>query len=135
MSRIFVVDDDKIALKVIRRIFMDQDYEMEMAQSGQEAVERIPRFKPDLVILDVTMPGMSGYEVCRQLKSNEQTAGTMVLLLSGRIDLEDRLKGYEMLADDYLTKPYEPPELLAKVKILLRLKTTRDEIKKNQRES
>ncbi len=128
MNRILVVDDEKSTLKAIARIFMNAAFELEFADNGKDALRAVDNFNPDLVILDVMMPGLNGYEVCRRLKSDKKNAGTMVLLLSGKGDLGDRLKGYEVEADDYLTKPYEPEELQAKAAILLRLKNVQDEL-------
>lgn len=126
---IMVVDDEKNDLRAINRIFANSDYAMEFVQSGGEALERVPHFVPDLVLLDVMMPGMNGYEVCRRLKSDSKTSGIMVVLVSAKNTLEDRLKGYEVEADDYITKPYDPEELRARVRILLRLKNTQDELR------
>ena len=129
MNRIIAVDDEKNNLKAIKRIFKDLDCMMEFAQNGEEALNLVNDFKPDLILLDIMMPGIDGYEVCRRLKSDIKTSEIMVLLLSGKSHLEDRLKGYEVDADDYITKPYDSDELRAKVKILLRLKNVQDELR------
>ncbi len=129
MNRILAVDDEKNNLKAIKRIFKDLDYMLEFAQSGEEALNLVNDFKPDLILLDIMMPGIDGYEVCRRLKSDSKTSESMVLLLSAKSYLEDRLKGYEVDADDYITKPYDSDELRAKVKILLRLKNVQDELR------
>ncbi|MEA3361117.1 MAG: hybrid sensor histidine kinase/response regulator [Thermodesulfobacteriota bacterium] len=84
---------------------------------------------PDLIILDIMMPGIDGYEVCSRLKSNTKTSGIMVLFLSAKMTLEDKLTGYDVDADDYIIKPYDPEELKAKVRILLRLKNVQDELR------
>lgn len=128
MNRILAVDDEQNNLNAIRRQFADFDCTMEFAENGEEALEIISSFKPDLIILDIMMPGIDGYEVCRQLKSDDRTKGIMVLLLSGKSGVHDRLIGYDARADDYLIKPYDPEELKAKAKILLRLKNTQDEL-------
>lgn len=129
MNRILVVDDEKNILKAINRLFMGLDYMMEFARNGKEALERISYFEPDIILLDVMMPGINGYEVCRRLKSDSNTSGIMVLLLSAKGILQDRLKGYEVGADDYIVKPYDPEELRAKVRILVRLKNAQDELR------
>lgn len=128
MNRILVVDDERANLNAVERIFMDSGYELAFAENGNEALDAVKGCVPDLVILDIMMPGISGYEVCRRLKADQQTARTMVLLLSGKGDIGDRLKGYEVEADDYLTKPYDSEELRAKAGILLRLKSVQDEL-------
>ncbi|MEW6326038.1 MAG: hybrid sensor histidine kinase/response regulator [Thermodesulfobacteriota bacterium] len=128
MNRILVVDDEDNNLKAIRRL-LHRDYILEFAQNGDEALRFIPDFSPDLILLDIMMPGIDGYEVCRRLKSDSKTSNMMVLLVSARSALEDRLRGYEVGADDYIIKPYDPEELRAKVRILLRLKNAQDELR------
>lgn len=129
INRILVVDDEKYNLTAIKRIFLNDNYITEFAMNGKEALERVSDFEPDLVILDIMMPGINGYEICSQLKSHTNTSGIMVLLLSAKNALEDRLKGYKVEADDYLVKPYDPEELRAKVRILVRLKNAQDELR------
>lgn len=130
-KRILVVDDDHKNLTAIKRIFWeDEDISLEFADNGKTALAKVQSFSPDIVLLDVSMPGLDGYQVCRKIKETPESAHVMVLLLSGRTDLEDRIKGYEASADDYLTKPYDVEELKAKINILLRLKGAQDELKK-----
>ena len=108
MNRILVVDDEQKTLRAINRIFLDEkDIELEFADNGPLALEKIKSFQPDAVLLDILMPEMDGYEVCRQIKSDLNSNGIMVLLVSGKTSLEDRLQGYEVAADDYSTKSYE----------------------------
>jgi len=129
MNTVLVVDDEKNNLNAVKRIFAELDYTLQFARNGEDALACIDEgFDPDIVILDIMMPGIDGYEVCRRLKSNGGTSGIMVLLLSARAGIEERLKGYRVKADDYLTKPYDPEELKAKVRILLRLKNAHDEL-------
>ncbi len=128
--RILVVDDDEYQLSAVRRLFMDQDYVVEYIGDGQSALEMIKTFNPDLVMLDLQMPGMDGFEVCRRIKADPQTEETMVMILSGRVSLEDRLESYANQADDFISKPYDPAELLAKVKILLRLKKNQEHLRR-----
>lgn len=129
MQRLLLVDDQPENLAAIRRIFADDDYTLHCATTGQEALALVSSFEPDLVVLDIMMPGMDGYEVCRQIKNEVKTAATMVLLLSGKTALDDRLQGYAAAADDYLGKPFNAEELRAKVRILLRLKAAQDELR------
>ncbi|MBU1170975.1 MAG: response regulator [Proteobacteria bacterium] len=126
MERVLVVDDEKANLSMVRRILRVHGYELAFAQSGAEALEKIENFRPDLIILDIMMAGMDGYEVCRHVKGHPASSGIMVLLLSARSSLADRLKGYAENADDFLAKPFEEEELLARVHILLRLKAAID---------
>ena len=126
--KILCVDDEPSHLKAVRRLFKNYPGELMFAASGREALDIVCESDPDLVILDINMPGMDGFEVCRQIKSNPDKNTTMVLMVSGRVELEDRLTGYRAAADDYLTKPYDPSELIAKADVLLRLKAARDDL-------
>lgn len=128
MGRILVVDDEISNLSAMKRIFARHDYVLEVAENGEEALANVPKFNPDLLILDIMMAGLDGYEVCRRLKSDSATAHIMILLVSGKGSLDDRLKGYGFGADDFIIKPYDPEELRAKVKILLRLKQAQDDL-------
>lgn len=127
-NKILVVDDEPNHLKTIQRIFMKSAYQLVYAENGKQALTLLPQFEPDLVILDVRMPEMDGHQLCRHIKNDPPHRGTMVLMLSACADLPERLAGYRALADDYLTKPFDPDELRAKVRILLRLKNTQDEL-------
>lgn len=127
MNRILVVDDEEMLLLYLSKRLKKHNYDVVTCLSGEEALEKVKAFDFDVVILDVILPGIDGYEVCRRLKSDKKTSGIMVLILSVRKTVEERLKGYEVEADDYITKPYDPEELLAKIRILLRLKNAIDE--------
>lgn len=130
MPTLLVVDDDTASLHAICRVFIDaDDLQLHRAEDGEQALLAMQAVKPDLVLLDILMPGINGYEVCRRIKAEPATAATMVLLLSGKSSLEDRLQGYAVQADDFIVKPYDPEELLAKVRILLRLKKAQDELR------
>ncbi len=130
MFRILAVDDEENNLQAIKRIFLDlDDYEIVFSNNGQDAIDLANSFIPDIILLDIMMPGISGYDVCQKIKENNETANCMVLFLTGKTQLSDKIKGYKSLADDYITKPYDPDELLAKVEILLRLKKVQDELR------
>lgn len=135
MQKILVVDDDIASLHAICRVFADaDDLELQGAADGEQALLAVRTWGPDLVLLDILMPGVDGYEVCRRIKADPASAGTMVLLLSGRSALDDRLRGYAVQADDYIAKPYDPHELQAKVAILLRLKMAQDQLRAMNRD-
>ena len=127
MNRILIVDDEEPVLHYLSKRLRKHNYLVETCLNGEEALEKTETRDFDLVILDIVLPGIDGYEVCRRLKSNSKTAGIMILMLSVRAALDEKLKGYQVEADDYITKPYEPEELLAKVRTLLRLKRALDE--------
>lgn len=119
-QKVLIVDDEARNQRIIGEI-LDGLVDFKQASSGEEALAMIEAYAPDLVLLDIMMPGMDGYEVCRQIRKNPQLNFTKVILVSGKAMLEERLKGYEVGADDYMTKPFMPDELLAKTKVFLRL--------------
>jgi len=129
MTCILAVDDDHTVLELIKRLFSSDEYALFLARNGEEALEKAKAIHPDLVILDIMIPGMDGYETCRRMKSDPEIESVMVLLLSGRSSVEDRLKGYQVQADDYMIKPFDSQELKAKATTLLRLKKGQDELK------
>lgn len=118
-EKILVVDDDINALKLIGYTLHKEGYEIIAAQSGQEALAKAQEERPQLVILDIMMPHMDGYEVCRRLRATPQTAQLPVIMLTAKGQVEDKVAGFEAGADDYLTKPVIPAELVARVKALL----------------
>ena len=131
-SRILVVDDEANHRHSVTRVLMESNTRIMEAASGKAALETAKSFEPDLIILDILMPEMDGYEVCRRLKADPETHDIMVVLLSARPRVKDRLMGYEAGADDYLIKPFEPEELRAKCRILCRLKEAKELLKENE---
>ncbi len=120
-QKILIVDDDETNVAILKEL-LEEQYVLATASSGQQCLEKIDRFKPDLVLLDILMSGMDGYETCRRIKSDPQSETTHIILISAKISVESRLKGYEVGADDYITKPFDGDELLAKIKVQLRLR-------------
>lgn len=118
-EKLLIVDDDVNALKLIGYTLYREGYEIVVAQSGQEALAKAQKETPQLVILDIMMPGMDGYEVCRRLRATPQTAQVPVIMLTAKSQVEDKVAGFQAGADDYLTKPVIPAELVARVKALL----------------
>jgi two-component system, OmpR family, response regulator MprA len=116
-AHILVVDDDPLLAAALRRPLAYEGFEVEVATSGEEALSRALERSPDLVILDILLPGIDGLEVCRRLRS----AGDVpVLMLTARSDVPERVAGFEAGADDYLGKPFAFEELLVRIKALLR---------------
>ena len=115
-GRVLVVDDEQGIVDFLRLGLQYEGYEVRSAGDGRQALIAISEFKPDLVVLDINMPRMDGYEVCRTV----QGSGVGILILSARDGLEDRLAGLEVGADDYLVKPFHFEELLARAKAILR---------------
>jgi adenylate cyclase len=123
-----VVDDTPVNLKLLADLLGAKGYAVVTAASGAEALEKIDADAPDLVLLDVMMPGMSGYEVCRKIRENPATAMLPVMMVTALDPGQERVKGIEAGADDFLTKPINQPELLARVRSLLRVKTLWDQL-------
>lgn len=119
-ARILVVEDSEINMDIIVESLKDS-YELTIATDGSEALESVAREIPDLILLDVLMPGMNGYEVCQRLKENPETAHIPIIFLTAMKDITDKTKAFEMGAIDYLTKPFETLELKARVKNHLEL--------------
>jgi adenylate cyclase len=127
-ARILVVDDTPSNVKLLADILRARGYAVLTAVNGAEALARTERDAPDLVLLDVMMPGMSGYEVCRKLRDNPATAMLPVIMVTALDPGQERVKGIEAGADDFLTKPIHQPEILARVRSLLRIKALHDQL-------
>ena len=122
---ILVVDDIVENLQMLCTILQTEDVEISMASNGQEALEAAEADPPSLILLDVRMPGMDGYEVCRRLKSNPKLAVIPVIFLTAHTDTEDVLKGFEAGCVDYVGKPFREAELKARVRTHLQLRQLR----------
>lgn len=121
MLQLLLIDDDQRLAAMVSEYLRAQDMAVTHAGDGAAGLAQLPHLKPDLVILDLMMPGMDGLEVCRRLRSlNAPLARTPVLMLTAKGDPMDRVIGLEMGADDYLPKPFEPRELLARIKAIVR---------------
>jgi len=116
-QRILVVDDEDRIRSLVGSYLREEGYEVNEAATGEDAVARIKRHAPDLVLLDVRLPGIDGFEVLRQIR---RTSDVYVIMLTARIEETDKLIGLEVGADDYITKPFSPRELVARVKAVLR---------------
>jgi adenylate cyclase len=127
-ARVLVVDDVPVNVKLLADLLTVKGYEVVTAAGGAEALEKVAKEQPGLVLLDVMMPGMSGYDVCRKIRENSATAMLPVVMVTALDPLQERVKGIEAGADDFLTKPINQPELLARVKSLLRIKQLHDEL-------
>jgi pilus assembly protein CpaE len=117
--QILQVDDDALSLTYVGRILLTAGYEVVTARSGAEALAKVEHITPDLILLDVLMPGIDGYEVCRQFRRRPALAHVPILMLTGNDTLDERLKGFEAGADNYLSKPVHPKELQARIKTLI----------------
>jgi adenylate cyclase len=127
-ARILVVDDTPHNVKLLADLLSAKGYAVSTASSGRDALAKVGGEPPDLILLDVVMPEMSGYEVCRKLRDNPATAVLPVVLVTALDPGEERIKGLDAGADDFLTKPVQQAELLARVRSLLRIKRYQDEL-------
>ena len=126
--RVLVVDDDPDMVAYLELLLLKQGMQVETASGGEEALAKIARRAPDLVLCDVLMPDVSGFEVCQRLKGDEATALIPLVLITGLEDQDSRVRGIESGADDFLSKPVKREELLARLKTLRRLHETRKEL-------
>jgi adenylate cyclase len=131
-ARVLVVDDTPQNLKLLEDLLGFQGYEVEAASSGEEALALIRDRMPDLILLDVLMPGMSGYDVCRAIRADPGLAMLPVVMITALEDREERVKGIEAGADDFLSKPVNPPELLARVRSLLRIRRLHETVQRQK---
>ena len=125
-SRILIVDDEPFNVDLLEQELEDLGYQTVSAANGQEALEKIAAEAPDLILLDVMMPIMDGFTVCRILKDNEETRLIPIVIMTALNAVEDRIKGIEAGADDFLTKPVNERELLARIQTALKVKHTVD---------
>jgi two-component system, sensor histidine kinase and response regulator len=131
---ILVVDDIPENVKIIAHMLKNMGFTIIIAQSGYEAIEKVTTTSIDLVLLDISMPGMDGYEVCEQIKENPATSSIPVIFVTARDNPEDIVKGFEKGAVDYLTRPVNSAELQARVATHLELKASKDIIEQQNRE-
>ncbi|HCE43333.1 MAG TPA: hypothetical protein DET40_07280 [Lentisphaeria bacterium] len=124
-NRILIVDDDPTNILILEEI-LNRQFEIRSVLDCLESVAAAIDFKPDIILLDIMMPGQDGYEICRKLRDQEELAFTKIILLSAKSMLNDRLKGYQAGADDFIIKPFDSEELLAKVRVFIRLKSVQE---------
>jgi len=127
-SRVLIVDDAKVNVDILVEA-LRHDYKLAVALSGESALQSIERNPPDLVLLDILMPGIDGYEVCRRLRASPQTRELPVMFLSSLEEVQNKTLGFEVGANDYLTKPFEILEVKARVRSLLKAKAYSDAVK------
>ncbi len=127
-AQILIVDDVPVNLQALESILQTRGFRVVKANNGEQALEAVAAEKPDLILLDVMMPKMNGYEVCQHLKENPATSKIPVIFLTGRNDSYSVIKGFASGALDYVVKPFHAPELLARINTHLELKRSRDAI-------
>ncbi len=127
-AKILVVDDTSRNAKLLADLLNAKGYAVVTASSGREALTLVGAEQPDLVLLDIMMPDMSGYEVCRKIRENPATGILPVVMVTALDPSQERIKGLEAGADDFLPKPISQPELFARVRSLLRIKELHDTV-------
>ncbi len=121
-TKILIIDDEPENVLVMQEMLsFHPQYECKVGHSGNDALDILQTFFPDIILLDVTMPGINGYDVCRQVRAGHKHKFCKIIMVSGRSTIDDRLMGYDAGADDYLTKPYVEGELLAKLEVYSKL--------------
>lgn len=123
-TRVLIVDDEPDLLELVRYNLTQAGYDVACVTSGEEALAHVRLHTPDLIVLDVLLPGADGLEVCKALRRNPQTAAIPIVMLTARSEDADIVAGLELGADDYLTKPFSPRVLLARIKAVLRRQET-----------
>jgi len=126
---VLIVDDTVENLQVLGSILKSENYKVAVATSGNQAIAIANEINPDLILLDVMMPGINGFETCKKLKSIPLTSETPVIFLTAKVENEDIIEGFKIGAVDYITKPFNSYELKARVKTHIELKTSRDLLK------
>ncbi len=121
-AKILVADDIKQNVKLLRVILTASEFDVIEAYDGEEALEKAKSENPDLILLDIMMPKMTGYEVCQKLRANGMTKSIPIVMITALHEMDDRIKGIEAGADDFISKPFNKTELLARVKSLLRMR-------------
>jgi signal transduction histidine kinase len=128
MNKVFIVDDNQKVRKVLRRHLKKKEYDIYEAENGTMALTEIEKIRPDLILLDVMMPGMDGFEVCKRLKQNPAISNIPIIFLTAKSEEDDIIAGLEVGAVDYITKPFSHKELMTRVNTHIELKAARDTI-------
>ena len=129
-SRILITDDEPFNRELLEAYLAEGDYELEYAADGQETLDKTASFNPDLILLDVMMPKLSGFEVCEKLKKDPQTSSVMILMVTALSDLGDVERAVAVGCDDFLSKPINQLELLIRVENLLKLRSVTSELER-----
>lgn len=133
MHRILIADDNDANRELLEAYLVNLDCEIETSADGQETLDKVASFEPDLVLLDVMMPKLSGFEVCKQLKDDPQTKRVMILMVTALNELGDHERAVNAGTDDFLSKPVNKIELLKRVENMLKFKGTKDELSRLRR--
>ncbi|MCF6314488.1 MAG: response regulator [Verrucomicrobiales bacterium] len=130
LNRVLLVDDNPVNLQVLYQALEQEGYELLIAQSGEEALQIAVEAKPALILLDINMPGMDGFETCERLKADAATREMVIIFLSARDQVQDKVKGLKLGAVDYVSKPFQFEEVVARVNTQLELRRAKEELRK-----
>jgi response regulator RpfG family c-di-GMP phosphodiesterase len=126
---ILCVDDEILNRTILKDVLTPQDYRVLEAEDGEKALALLEKHRVDIVLLDINMPEMDGFEVCRRIKSNDRTVSIPVIMITSLADSEDRIRGIEAGAEDYITKPFHEGEVLARIRMLLKVKILNEKLR------
>ena len=129
-SRVLIADDNPTNVELLEVFLGELDCDVAVAVDGRDTLDKVASFRPDLILLDVMMPKLSGFEVCKQLKSDPQTRGVMILMVTALNETGDIERAVKMGTDDFLSKPVNKVELLKRVENMLRLRQVTDEVER-----
>ncbi len=132
---LLIVDDTPTNLEILVDFFSEQGFDVFVAMDGESAIEQIPHARPELILLDVMMPGIDGFETCRRLKADEETADIPIIFMTALTDTVDKVKGFSAGAVDYVTKPIQHEEVLARVTTHLKLRRLQQHLEEKEREA
>jgi len=132
-NRILIADDNLTNVELLEAYLGDTDCEIAVAADGRETLDKVAEFRPDLILLDIMMPKLSGFEVCKTLKQDPATKGTMILMVTALNELGDIERAVASGCDDFLSKPVNKIELLKRVENMLRLRAVTDELERLRR--
>jgi len=118
-KKILVADDEPYILRSLSFVLKREGFIVEVARDGEETLKKVEEFKPKILFLDIMMPKKDGYQICKYLKNNHDTKDIYIIMLTARGQVIDKKKGIESGADDYITKPFSPREIISKVKNIL----------------
>src|SRR5512134_2166866 len=118
--RVLLIDDEQFYFKLLQKSLREAEYKLEYAKSGNEGLAKIPSFEPEMLIVDLKLPELNGFEILERLRRDPKFSYIPVIVITSKDELSEKLKAFELGADDYLVKPFQPEELVARMGILAR---------------
>src|SRR5919197_373362 len=118
--RVLLIDDEQFYFKLLRKSLKEAEYQLEYAKTGSEGLAKIPSFEPEMLIVDLRLPEMDGFQILQRLRRDPRFGYIPVIVITSKDELSEKLKAFELGADDYLVKPFQPEELVARMGILAR---------------